>query len=133
MGFYWKGGKDQVRIVGNSCLGTVELTHDKLFARRGSLPNQTDDPWTTFEMDLREPTPIPTAFVFTQFLASSITFMAHLREVSVYLDDKRLAHLTKDTGIPKQLTLPPGLTPTSPMEFMCINGFKSTRGWFINN
>ena len=82
-------------------------------------------------MDLREPAPIPAAFDFTRFLASSITFMVHLREVSVYFDDKRLVRLTKDAGIPKQLTIPPGLNSTSPMGFMNIQGLKSTRKWFI--
>ena len=109
------------------------LTYYKLFARRGDLPNQAHNPWTMFEMDLREPVPIPTAFDFTRFLASSITFMAHLREVSVYFDDKRLAHLTKNAGIPKQLALPSGLTPTSPMKFMHIKGLKSTCKWLIYN
>ena len=84
-------------------------------------------------MDLREPTPIPAAFDFTRFLVSSITFMAHLREVSVYFDDKRLVHLTKDAGIPKQLTIPRGLRPTTTLGFMSIKGLKSTRKQFVNN
>ena len=108
------------------------LTSPELFARRGNLPNQTSDPWTTFEMNLREPAPIPVPFNFTKFLTSSITFMAHLREVSVYFDNKRLVHLTKDTATPKQLTIPPGLNSTSPMGFMKIEGLKSTRKWSVN-
>jgi len=103
----------------------------ELFARRGNLPDKTDDPWTTFEMDLREPTPIPAAFDFTRFLVSSITFMVHLREVSVYFDDKRLVHLTKDTGNPKQLTIPRSLRPTSTMGFMNVKGLRSTRKLFV--
>ena len=103
----------------------------KLFARRGNLPNKTNDPWTTFEMDLREPAPIPAAFDLTRFLVSSITFMAHLREVSVYFDDKLLVHLTKDAGIPKPLTLPRHLKTTSAMGFMNVRGLKSTRAQFI--
>jgi len=83
-------------------------------------------------MDLREPTPIPAAFDFTRFLVSSITFMAHLREVSVYFDDKRLVRLTKDAGTPKQLTIPRGLRSTSTVGFMNVKGLKSTRKcWFI--
>ena len=78
-------------------------------------------------MDLREPAPILAVFDFARFLASSITFMTHLREVSMYFDDKRLVHLTKDAGTPKQLAIPRGLSPTSPMGFMNINGLKSTR------
>ncbi|KAJ6495551.1 hypothetical protein C8R47DRAFT_1213045 [Mycena vitilis] len=76
MGFYWKDNKDQ------------------LFARRGPLPptapQTSTDNWTSFEMPLRQPVPMPVAFDFTRFLASSITFMANLSEVSVYFDDKRL-------------------------------------------
>jgi len=105
----------------------------ELFARRGNLPNKTNDPWTTFEMDLREPTPIPPAFDFTRFLVSSITFMAHLREVSVYFDDKRLVHLTKDAGNPKQLTIPRNLRPSSTLGFMNVKGLKSTCKWFIRH
>ena len=103
----------------------------KLFARRGNLPKKTNDPWTTFEMDLREPTPIPSAFDFTRFLVSSITFMAHLREVSVYFDDKLLVHLIKDADTPKPLAIPRHLKTTSPMGFMNVEGLKSTRTQFI--
>ena len=84
-------------------------------------------------MDLRERTPIPVAFDFTRFLVSSIVFMTHLREVSVFFDDKRLVHLTKDDGTSKQLSIPPGLTPTSTTRFMHIKDLKSTREGFINN
>lgn len=103
----------------------------KLFARRGNLPDKTNDPWTTFEMDLREPTPIPAAFDFTRFLVSSITFMSHLREVYVYFDDKQLVHLTKDAGTPTQLAIPRSLRPTSTMGFMNVKGLKSARTQFI--
>ena len=99
----------------------------KLFARRGDLPDKTNDPWTKFEMDLREPTPTPAAFDFTRFLVSSITFMVHLREVSVYFDEKRLVHLTKDAGAPKQLSIPRNLRPTSIQGIMKVKGLKSTR------
>ena len=78
-------------------------------------------------MELREPAPIPAAFDFTRFLVSSITFMAHLCEVSVYFDDKRLVHLTKDSGNPKQLAIPRNLRSASMMGFMNVKGLKSTR------
>ena len=84
-------------------------------------------------MDLREPTPIPVAFDLTRFLVSSITFMAHLRQVSVYFDDKRLALLSKDAGLPMQVPIPQGLSPTSTIGSMDIKGLKSTRRWFIGN
>ena len=133
MGFYWKDKKDQVSVAPSFVFGRNDLISNQLFARRGHLSNKTNDPWTAFEMELREPAPIPSVFDFTQFLVSSITFKTHLREVSVYLDDKRLVRLTKDTGIPKQIPIPPGLRPTSTMGFMNIKGWKATRTWFLDN
>ncbi|KAL6309180.1 hypothetical protein BKA93DRAFT_925530 [Sparassis latifolia] len=109
MAFYWKDKKDQ------------------LFARRGVLPpKEPSDPWTTFEMSLREPAPIPRAFDFTRFLASSITFMAHLLEVSVYLDDKRISRLTKEPGLSKSINIPSGLKRSSPLGIMQIKDVQTT-------
>ena len=125
MGFYWKDKKDQVRLVLPVVSGRNDLTSNKLFARRGNLPNKSND--TVIEMDLREPAPIPAVFDFTRFLVSSITFKVHLREVSVYFDDRRLVHLTKDAGIPKQLPMPEGLKPNSPKGIMNLKGWKATR------
>lgn len=109
MNFYWKDKKDQ------------------LFARRGGRKDATNDPWTTFQMELREPTPIPQPFDFTRFLASSITFMRRLLDVSVFLDNKRLSRLTKSPGSPKALSLPKGLRPSSPLNTMTVNGLQITR------
>ncbi|CDO69004.1 hypothetical protein BN946_scf184834.g11 [Trametes cinnabarina] len=108
MGFYWKDKKDQ------------------LYARRGNLPHSSEDPWTTFEMGLREPTPIPPPFDFTRFLASSITFMRHLLDVSVFLDGNRLSRLTKAPGIPKAVGIPKGLKPSSPLNTMQVAGINVT-------
>jgi hypothetical protein len=105
-------------------------TLQQLFARRGSLPTAegaAPDSWTTFQMTLREPGPIPAAFDFTRFLVSSITFMAHLSEVSVYFDDKRLVRVTKDSGIPKEIPMIKGLKPTSPRGIMTVKSIQTTR------
>lgn len=108
MGFYWKDKKDQ------------------LFARRGKIPSAEDDPWTTFEMSLREPVAIPRAFDLTRFLASSITFMAHLCEINVYLDDQRISRLTKDPGLPKSIGIPKGLKCNSPRNLMQVKEMHTT-------
>ncbi|KAJ7727670.1 hypothetical protein DFH07DRAFT_930749 [Mycena maculata] len=112
MGFYWKDNKDQ------------------LFARRGSLPPTTSEDsgriWTSFEMPLRQPVPMPVAFDFTRFLASSITFMAYLSEVSVYFDNKRLVRVRKDSGVPKTLGIPKGLQNRSRLGMMQVTGVNST-------
>lgn len=78
-------------------------------------------------MALREPAPLPMAFDFTRFLASSITFMRHLCEVNVYFDDKRLVKLTKTTGLPKQLSIPKGFKNRSPVGMMTISSVETTR------
>lgn len=125
MGFYWKDKKDQVR---HSILHTLyALTLGQLFARRGQLPGDGESTWTTFEMGLREDAPIPVAFDFTRFLASSITFMMHLSEVSLYLDDRRLAKLTKSSSIPKELGVPKGLSNSSRSGIVTVQGIKCTR------
>ena len=131
-GFTGRTGKTRYVQLCRLCPAMAILTSSQLFVRRGNTSGQTNDPWTTFEVDLREPAPIPAAFDFIRFLVSSITFMVHIREVGVYFDDKRLAHLTKDVGIPKRLAIPSGLSPTSALEFMRVEGLKSTRKWFTN-
>ncbi|KAJ3533672.1 hypothetical protein NMY22_g7241 [Coprinellus aureogranulatus] len=109
MAFYWKGGKDQ------------------LYARRGTLPADVDGKeWTTFDMPLREPAPMPVPFDLIRFLTSSITFMTHLRRVSVYLDDKRLARLEKSAGESRLLSVPRGINPRTEHGIMTINNIRST-------
>ncbi|KAG2339109.1 hypothetical protein BDR05DRAFT_1062316 [Suillus weaverae] len=111
MQFYWK-----------------DKTGDQLFVRRGDLPSKDvlqSNPWTTFEMTLREQGPIPQPFDLTRFLASSITFMVHLRSVSVFLDSHRLAHLTKSPGVPRELELPKVLKKSSGSGLMSVKSVQS--------
>ncbi|KAL0956086.1 hypothetical protein HGRIS_002254 [Hohenbuehelia grisea] len=93
MRFYWKDKGDQ------------------LLVRRGNLPegHSNNDTWTYFEMGLREATPMPVAFDFIRFLTSSIIFMVHLSEVTVYFNGHRLVKLVKSPGSPTDLRLPTGL------------------------
>lgn len=112
MGFYWKDKKD------------------RLFARRGSLPessNPEERKSTSFEMALREPAPMPVAFDLTRFLASSITFMAHVREVSVLFDGLPLVRLSKDPGSPNVVIIPRGLRISSPSNMMFVKAISSRR------
>ncbi|THH29159.1 hypothetical protein EUX98_g5023 [Antrodiella citrinella] len=97
MGFYWKDKKDQ------------------LFARRGAIPRAQDklDPWTTFTMPLRDPAACPTPFDFVRFITSSITFVAHLSDVSVWFDGHRLARITRERGAPNVVGLRSGLKTDS--------------------
>ena len=75
MGFHWN--KDQVSNRNRISNEYTWLTLRQLLARRGETESTGEEAekWTSFEMPLREAGPIPVAFDFTRFLASSITFM----------------------------------------------------------
>ena len=146
MNFYWKDKKDQVSYVSivleipSSCsLPYLNLIPTKLFqlyVRRGTVPASVDDvvdPWTTFHMTLREPGPVPAALDFTRFLASSITFMMHLSEISVYFDDKRLIRLSKNRGVSKEMPMLNGLKGTSPEGMMNVRSIETTREFCCNS
>lgn len=53
--------------------------------------------------------------------------MTHLSEVSIYFDDKRLAKLSKTSGVPRALEIPEGLKRSSGANIMHATGIKSTR------
>ena len=130
MNFYWKEKKNQVSHLCVLYLYLVPTKLSQLYARRGTIPAVDDimvDPWTIFQMTLREPGPIPSAFDFTRFLVSSITFMTHLSEVSVYLDDKRLVKLSKDRGRIKEVSMLEGLKCTSPQGMMNVKAIETMR------
>ncbi|KAF9219210.1 hypothetical protein BS17DRAFT_798263 [Gyrodon lividus] len=106
--FYWKDNKDQ------------------LYVRRGDLPSKgSTDPWTTFEMTLREAGPIPPAFDLMRFIASSITFMVHLNEVGVFFDEHRIGHIKKFPGPAKAIDLPKGLRRSSDQNIMNVKSVQS--------
>ncbi|KAG8215924.1 hypothetical protein J3R82DRAFT_7898 [Butyriboletus roseoflavus] len=108
MQFYWKDNKDQLNV------------------RRGDLPSKgTADPWTTFEMTLREAGPIPPAFDFMRFLTSSITFMVHLNDISVYFDEHRIGHIKKSPGVAKAVDPPRGLKRSSQSNIMNVKSVQS--------
>ncbi len=130
MNFYWKDKKDQVSYVCMPYLSPKPTKLSQLYVRRGTVPASVDDvvdPWTTFQMTLREPCPIPAALDFTRFLASSITFMTHLSEVCVYFDDNRLVRLSKNRGLSKEMPILNGLEVTSPEGMMNVKSIETMR------
>ena len=132
MNFYWKDKKNQVSYICTPHLGVVPTILPQLYARRGTIPasNFVDDvvdPWTTIQMTLREPGPMPPALDLTRFLVSSITFMTYISEVSVYFDDKRLVRLSKDCGASREVPMLNGLEGTSPDGMMNVKSIKTTR------
>ena len=78
-------------------------------------------------MTLREAGPIPPAFDFMRFLASSITFMVYLNDVGVYFDEHRIGHIKKSPGVAKAVDLPRGLKRSSQSNIMNVKGAQSHR------
>jgi Protein of unknown function (DUF3684) len=126
MNFYWKNDKDQVSYFYTPYLSVILTNFSQLYVRRGVVGDRVDA-WTTFQMTLREPGPIPPAFDFTRFLVSSVTFMKHLSEVSVYFDDKRLVKLSNDRGVSKKVPMLKELKGRSPEGMMNVKSIKTTR------
>jgi len=125
MNFYWKDKKDQVSHVYTPHYNVVLTKLSQLYIRRGTV-GRAVDAWTTFQMTLREPGPMPPAFDFTRFLVSSIAFMMHLSEVSVYFDDKRLVKLSKNCGVSKKVPILKKLKSMSPKGMMEVKSIKTT-------
>jgi hypothetical protein len=126
MNFYWKDKKDQVGHFYSPYLNVTLTKLSQLYVRRGTVDNAVDV-WTTFQMTLREPGPMPPAFDLTRFLVSSITFMAHLSEVSVYFDDKPLVKLSKIRGVSKEVPMLKELKGMSPEGMMNVESIETTR------
>jgi Protein of unknown function (DUF3684) len=97
----------------------------QLFVRRGTVGDVVDA-WTTIQMTLREPGPMPPAFDLTRFLVSSIAFMTHLSEVRVYFDDKRLVKLSKNCGESKEVPMLKELKGMSPEGIMNVKSTETT-------
>ena len=89
-------------------------------------------------MPLREVSVIPPLSELVQFLASSITFMVHLEDVTVFLDDCCVAQVSKSLGRPHTIPIPAELKRLSPEENMmvklvsqCRKSFQ--RSYFVPN
>jgi len=70
---------------------------------------------------------MPPTFDFTRFLVSSIAFMTHLSEVSVYFDDIRLVKLSKNRGVSEGVPMLKEFKRTSPKGIMNVKSIKTTR------
>jgi hypothetical protein len=126
MKFHWKDKKDQVSYSYTPYLNVMLTKLSQLYARRGSVGDAADG-WTTFQMTLREPGPMPPAFDLTRYLVSSIAFMTHLSEVSVYFDDIQLVKLSKSHGVSEEVPMLKEFKDTSPEGMMNVKSIKTTR------
>jgi len=78
-------------------------------------------------MTLREAGPIPPAFDFMRFLASSITFMVNINDIAVFFDNYRIGHLMKSPGVARNIPIPEALKCSSPMNIMNVKAVQCHR------
>ncbi|KAI6017290.1 hypothetical protein BKA83DRAFT_30366 [Pisolithus microcarpus] len=98
---------------------------DQLFYRFGDLPlTASGDQWTTFKMPLREAAPMPPVSELMQFLASSITFMVHLKNVTVFFDHHCVGQINKFLGQSQVIPIPTELKRLSPEGNMIVNSVQ---------
>lgn len=98
---------------------------DQLYYRFGDRPGTaTRDLWTTFKMPLRDPAPTPPVSDLMQFLATSITFMAHLRDVAVFFDRNLVGWINKSLGQSQVIPIPEELERRSPRQNMMVNSVR---------
>ncbi|KAF9219018.1 hypothetical protein BS17DRAFT_468537 [Gyrodon lividus] len=84
----------------------------------------TRDLWTTFKMPLREAAQMPPVSEFIQFLASSITFMVHLKDVTVFFDHHPVGQITKSLGQSQAIPIPTELERLSPAKNMIVKSVQ---------
>ncbi|KAI6119158.1 hypothetical protein EDD16DRAFT_1791884 [Pisolithus croceorrhizus] len=99
--------------------------------RFGVLPGAvTVDLWTTFKMPLREHAPMPRVSGLMKFLATSITFMVHLKDVAVFFDSRPVGRITKYLGQSKDVPIPEDLQRRSPKQIMMVKSVWQHRKSF---
>lgn len=100
MAFYWKG--------------------NSLFTRKSQLPPAQSSKHTTFVLDYRNTTtPLPNLLSVSQFLATSLTFVA-LENVVFKVDDYEIMSLRKKTSPTAGLSLPRGLESRTKEGLMSV-------------
>lgn len=98
---------------------------DQLYYRFGDRPGTAiRDLWTTFKMPLREPALTPSVSDLMQFLATSITFMAHLRDVAVFFDRHVVGRIKKSLGQSRDIPISEELERRSPGRNMMVNSVR---------
>lgn len=120
MAFYWKG--------------------NALFTRKLVLPSEQATPDTAFVLDYRNTTtPVPNLLSISQFLATSLTFVA-LEHIEFWIDDYRVLALHKKQAPSIEVPIPKDLETRTSEGLMNLSGvdrasvqidatFMSAVGW----
>lgn len=106
MAFYWKG--------------------NSLFTKKSHLPEDKASRHTTFVLDYRSSTtPVPNLLSISQFLATSLTFVA-LQNIEFWIDDYQILSLKKKSSPSADLTLPRDLEARTKEGLMKVMGVDRT-------
>lgn len=77
-------------------------------------------------MDLRDPSPMLTKpFDLAKFIATSITFMTHIRRISVFMDEHCLFQMSKASGLSEPVKWPGKLKSESSLRYMRMASVSS--------
>ncbi|KAG6038673.1 hypothetical protein E4U41_003908 [Claviceps citrina] len=106
MAFYWKG--------------------NSLFTKKSHLPVDQASRHTAFVLDYRNTTtPMPNLLSVSQFLATSLTFVA-LENIEFWVDDYQILSLKKKSSPPAEMALPRDLEARTKEGLMKITGVDRT-------
>ncbi|KAK2603456.1 hypothetical protein QQS21_004316 [Conoideocrella luteorostrata] len=106
MAFYWKG--------------------NSLFTKKSQLPADKASRHTAFVLDYRNTTtPMPNLLSVSQFLATSLTFVA-LQNIEFWIDDYQILSLKKKSSPPADLSLPRDLEARTKEGLMKVIGVDCT-------
>lgn len=98
---------------------------NQLHYRFGDIPQTaTRNLWTTFKMPLREAAPMPPVSELMQFLASSITFMVDLKDVTVFFDDYPVGQINKSLGQSQAIPIPVELVRWTPEKNLIVKSVE---------
>ncbi|KAJ9116283.1 hypothetical protein QFC22_004723 [Naganishia vaughanmartiniae] len=102
MGFYWKDGGDQLFAR----TGERNVHSDPPTTEEPTATSSTGNPWTSFTMDLRTPTPLDQPLDFARFLITALTFMQTMRRIEMYVDDWEMLTIDKQIGVTEGIAVP---------------------------
>ncbi|KAK2059551.1 hypothetical protein LY76DRAFT_18854 [Colletotrichum caudatum] len=106
MAFYWKG--------------------NALFTKKSTLPEDQSSSDTTFVLDYRNSTtPLPNLLSVSQFLATSLTFVA-LQHVEFWIDDYKILDLHKKTSPSLDVPIPRDVETRTREGLMKVNSVERT-------
>ena len=105
----------------------------QLYSRKTRLASKGElSRGTTIKIPLHEPGVIPEKIDFMRFLATSITFMARLETVEVFLDRDCLGSIKKIPGCTETVPPPISLPHSSPSEMMTVHQLQCHRRYHLS-